>query len=267
MKLKVILRDTGDTVIISEEEILHPVPLRIGNTVQLHRSNDHYHHQKQQGTIKQIYDNSIYTVVFNDGDEKSLRRSSLCLQGIRLYQTKIGQQKLLEDIPTSSAVPKDQNDITSIVAVRRHQQAFPALILKRKSLPDYIWVKSFLDGREYIVHKRDDVETYKNNSEIQSLCRLNSKQATKACEKFLKYNQTPSVWQKKKTRQYSNEQEGGNDTNTSDSDVDDSDEESTEEKDSFVAQLFAFMDDRGMNFSREEKWRVFRSLFFRHTDQ
>ena len=258
MKLKVTLFNTGDTVIISEEEIVHPVPLCIGNTVLIHTPNAHHsrsglaalindnHHNKQQGTIKQIYDNSVYTVVFNDGDEKSLRRSSLCLHGIRLYQTKIGQQKLIEDIPTSSAIPKDQNDMASIVAVCRNgNQAFPALILKRKSLADYIWVKSFLDGREYIVHKRDDVESYKNNSEIQSLCRTTSKQATKACEKFIKYNQIPLVWQKKKKRQHHNDQEHGNDSNTSESDIDDSDNETTEEKDSFVAQLFAFMDDRG----------------------
>ena len=259
MKLKVTLLNTGDTIIISEEEIAHPVPLIIGNTVFIHSStvqhsrasglaaliNDN-NHGKQQGTIKQIYDNSLYTVVFNDGDEKSLRRSSLCLHGIRLYQTKIGQQKLLEEIPTASTIPNEQNDMNSIVAVRRYgNQAFPALILKRKSLADYIWVKSFLNGREYIVHKRDDVESYKNNSEIQSLCRSTSKQATKACEKFIKYNQIPLVWQKKKKRQHQNEQEHGHDSNTSEFDVDDSDNESTEEKDSFVAQLFAFMDDRG----------------------
>lgn len=268
VKLKVTLFDTGNTIVISEDEIVHPIPLRIGNTVLIHTSNTAHtrnglptlvnsndNHSKQRGTIKQIYDNSIYTVVFNDGDEKSLRRSSLCLQGIRLYQTKIGQQKILEDIPTSSKVSKDENDIASIVAVRRrgntsqNQQVFPALILNRKSLADYIWVRSFLDGREYIVHKRDDVESYQNNSRVQSLCRLTSKQATKACEKFIKYNQIPLIWQKKKKnnqqQQHHNEREDNSDSNTSDPDVDDSDEETSEEKDSFVAQLFAFMDDRG----------------------
>lgn len=260
VKLKVTLFDTSETIFISEDEIVHPVPLRIGNTVLIHTSNStnsNDNHLKQRGTIKQIYDNSIYTVVFNDGDEKSLRRSSLCLQGIRLYQTKIGQQKILEDIPTSTKVSKDQNDIASIVAVRRrmnsnqNQQVFPALILNRKSLADYIWVRSFLDGREYIVHKRDDVESYQNNSRVQSLCRLTSKQATKACEKFIKYNQIPLIWQKKKkNQQHHNEREENSDSNTSDPDVDDSDEETSEEKDSFVAQLFAFMDDRGKTRSR-----------------
>ena len=278
VKLKVTLFDTGDTIVISEDEIVHPSSLHIGNTVLVQTSNSSHtrnglstlinsndNHSKQRGTIKQIYDNSIYTVVFNDGDEKSLRRSSLCLQGIRLYQTKIGQQKILEDIPTASKVTKDRNDITSIVAVLRrghssqNQQAFPALILNRKSLADYIWVRSFLDGREYIVHKRDDVESYQNNSRVQSLCRQTSKLATKACEKFIKYNQMPAIWQKKKKKQQQqqqqtvhNEREENHDSHTSESDVDDSDEETSEEKDSFVAQLFAFMDDRGKSESIDE---------------
>jgi Ras-related protein Rab-1A len=264
---------TGDIITISEEQIVQPALLRIGYTVTIRVPSSNRHdtnsylsrsglaaiinangnYEEKQAIIKQVYDNSIYTVVFNDGDEKSLRRSSLCLQGIRLYQTQIGQQKLLEDIPTST-LSTNNDVITSIVAVRRsgnnNQHAFPALILKRKSLADYMWIKSFLDGREYIVHKRDDVESYKTNSDIQSLCRLTSKQATKACEKFIKYNQIPVIWQKKKKKSFNNEQDDESHTNdnhsdTSETDVDDSDEETTEEKDSFVAQLFAFMDDRG----------------------
>ncbi|CAF2874955.1 unnamed protein product [Rotaria sp. Silwood2] len=306
VKLKVTLLDSGDTITISEEQIVHSVPLRIGNTVtirltssnrrQSNDSNSNHHYSRsglaafinqtnpdeKQGTIKQIIDNSIYTVVFNDGDEKSLRRSSLCLQGIRLYQTQYGQQKILEEIPTSTSPPPsvpppssssslvtstdttntNANDITSIVAVKRHgnsdQQAFPALVLKRKALADYMWVRSFVDGREYIVHTRDDVQPYHNNPDIQALCRSTSKQATQACEKFIKYNQIPAVWHKRKKKQdKSNDRNAQSDdesTSESDSssseseDDDEIDEETTEEKDSFVAQLFAFMDDRVQNY-------------------
>ncbi len=296
VKLKVTLFDSGDTITISEEQIVHQVPLRIGNTVtvrltssnrrQSNDSNSHHHYSRsglaafinptnpdeKQATIKQIIDNSIYTVVFNDGDEKSLRRSSLCLQGIRLYQTQLGQQKILEEIPTttpttsispppslptsSDTTNNNLNDITTIVAIKRHgnsdQQVFPAYILKRKALADYMWVRSFVDGREYIVHTRDDVQPYHNNPEIQALCRSTSKQATQACEKFIKYNQIPTVWHKKKKKQSKSdnksdaENTSSNESNSNESDDDDEiDEETTEEKDSFVAQLFAFMDDRG----------------------
>ncbi|CAF1095607.1 unnamed protein product [Rotaria sordida] len=273
VKLKVILIDTNETLIISEEQIVQPIPLRIGNKINIRiPSSNHYdltshlsrsilttiinnndNSNEKQAIIKQIYDNSIYTVVFNDGDEKSLRRSSLCLQGIRLYQTRIDQQKLLEDISTSSSslspITMNNNDITSIVAVRRHnnQNIFPALILKRKTLSDYIWVKSFLNGREYIVHKINDVEPYKNNSQIQSLCRLTSKQATKACDKYVKYNQIPTIWKKKKSNIIHDNQNTTSDSNSSssESDFDDSDDDTIEKKDSFIAQLFAFMDDRG----------------------
>ncbi|CAF4772415.1 unnamed protein product, partial [Rotaria sp. Silwood1] len=275
VKLKVVLVDTSDTIIISEEQIAQPVPLRIGNTVTIriplsnhHDFNSHLsrsalatlinnndNYDEKQAIIKQIYDNSIYTVVFNDGDEKSLRRSSLCLQGIRLYQTRIDQHKLLDDISTTSSssslstITMNSNNTTSIVAVRRHnnnQNVFPALILKRKTLADYIWVKSFLNGREYIVHKTKDVEPYKNNSHIQSLCRLTSKQATKACDKYIKYNHIPAIWKKKKSNNTHDDQNDTSDSNSSssESDFDDSDDETIEQKDSFIAQLFAFMDDR-----------------------
>lgn len=273
VKLKVILVDTNETIIISEDQIIQPTQLRIGSTVTIRLPSSNHHdynphlsrssltailntndnYDEKQAIIKQIYDNSIYTVVFNDGDEKSLRRSSLCLQGIRLYQTRIDQQKLLDDISTSSlsSTTMNSNDITSIVAVRRHgnnnQNVFPALILKRKSLSDYIWVRSFLNGREYIVHKVHDIEPYKNNSQIQSLCRLTSKQATAACDKFIKYNQMPAVWKKKKSTRVKNDDDSTSESNSSssESDFDDSEDETIEEKDSFIAQLFAFMDDRG----------------------
>ncbi|CAF0937807.1 unnamed protein product [Adineta steineri] len=276
VKLKVQLLNTNDIITISEEQVIQPAILRIGNiitirlpisnrphetTSYLSRSglaaimNANNNYEEKQVIIKKIYDNSIYTVVFDDGDEVSLRRSLLCLRGIRLYQTQIGQQKFVEDIPIST-LSTNSNDTTSIVAIRRSgnnnsQHAFPALILKRKSLPDYMWVKSFLDGREYIVHKRDDVHSYKNNSDIQSLCNLTSEQATKACEKFIKKNQIPVIWQKKKKKSIYNERNNesdtsGNDSNASDTDFDDNnEEETTEEKDSFVAQLYTFMDDSG----------------------
>ena len=294
MKLKVTLLDSNETITISEDQLVHSVPLRVGNTVtvrsttsnrrQSNDSNSHQHYSRsglaafinqtnpdeKQATIKQIIDNSTYTVVFDDGDEKSLKRSSLCLQGVRLYQTQYGQQKILEEMPTSpppslpaisETTSTHANDASSIVAIQRQgsseQDVFPAYVLKRKALPDYMWVRSFLDGREYIVHARDDVQTYQNNTQIQALCRSTSKQATQACEKYIKYNEIPAVWQKKKNKaSKSDDRQAGSDADNSssnessssesdDEDEDEIDEETTEEKDSFVAQLFAFMDDRG----------------------
>lgn len=321
-KLKVTLLDSGDTITISEDQIVHSVPLRIGNTVTVRlpssnrrQSNDSNPQQnysrdglaafinptnpdEKQATIKQIIDHSTYTVVFNDGDEKSLRRSSLCLQGVRLYQNQYGQPKILEDMPTPTPVAAaspppppsvtptietaNANDSSSIVAIKRqgnsNQTVFPALVLKRKALADYMWVRSFVDGREYIVHTRDDVQPYHDNQETQALCRSTSKAATQACEKYIKYNQIPAVWQKKKRKQQKSDgknaqsdEESSSESESSSSesdDEDDDDEETAEEKDSFVAQLFAFMDDRGMNH-REWTARGVRTHTFsaRNADQ
>lgn len=39
----------------------------------------------QEAVINKLTDASWYTVVFDDGDEKTLRRSSLCLKGERHF--------------------------------------------------------------------------------------------------------------------------------------------------------------------------------------
>lgn len=41
--------------------------------------------QAQPATILKLMDNTTYTVVFDDGDERTLRRSSLCLKGARHF--------------------------------------------------------------------------------------------------------------------------------------------------------------------------------------
>ena len=242
VKVKVTFLDSGETSTISDDQILSSGSLQIGQTVSVRlnaASTCDYSpvikssNTKRQAVIKKIIDNSTYTVVFNDGDETTLRRASLCLQGIRLYQNHIGQSKAVPHLRPTSPI----NEKSTVVCIRRKHksssQAFPALVLKRKALPDYLWVKSFLDGNEYVVHRHDDVQPYRNNAEMQQLCRSTSKQAAQACERFLRYHQVPAVWQKK-----------SNSTESDDQDID-SDDETTEEKDSFLAQLLAFMDDRG----------------------
>ena len=260
---------------VTDEQIIQPVSLHIGNTVTVRlppstsdapsqparqSSATSKSHQNKQAIIKNIIDHSTYTVVFNDGDETSLRRASLCLQGIRLYQNHIGQSKVVQNVrpPSPPTTTTDTNEQTSIVCVRRpiknNLHAFPALILKRKALPDYLWVRSFLDGKEYVVHQRDDVQPYRNNTEMQALCRSTSKQATQACDKFIRYHQIPAIWQKKKLQQEPLIDPSDNEVHGNPSD-NESDEETTEEKDSFLAKLLAFMDERGNRSWRENENR------------
>ena len=261
VKVKVTLLDSGETVTLSDEQIHYSGSLQIGLTVPVcvtlsnpsDLSTVIKSQGKKQALIKKIIDNSIYTVVFNDGDETTLRRASLCLKGIRLYQNHIGQSKTLPNLRPSSPI-NEINEISSVVCIRRKMktvsQVFPALVLKRKALPDYLWVKSFVDGKEYVVHRHNDVQSYRNNPEIQALCRLSSKQATQACERFLRYHQFPTVWQKKKQTidsdhvHFTDEDLIG--------DLSESEEETTEEKDSFLARLLAFMDDRSKSVECNE---------------
>ncbi|CAF4971730.1 unnamed protein product, partial [Rotaria socialis] len=57
----------------------------------------------------------------------------------------------------------------------------------------------------------------------------------------------PIVWKRAKSKHVQDDDNSTSESNssTSESDFDDSDDETIEEKDSFIAQLFAFMDDRG----------------------
>lgn len=278
IRVKVKLIESGETIFISDEDIVQENCLHRGKTVTVRiptSTRDHSgaskSHLRKQAIIKQITDNSIYTVVFNDGDETSLRRASLCLQGIRLYQNQIGQSKKNQEHRSSSSskVSIDSNDENPVVCVRRtvnnEDQAFPALVLKRKALPDYLWVRSFLDGNEYVVHQHNDVENYRNNSEMQNLCRLTSKQATQACDRFLRYQQIPAVWQRKRSRHQSSMDSSDEDLTGTATD-DDNEDETTEEKDAFLAKLLAFLDNRGEQKKNDDISPELFAAVFRFAD-
>ena len=47
-----------------------------------------YFHSKM-GVIIRLKDCSTYTVVFDDGDEKTLKRGSLCIKGQRTWNNEI----------------------------------------------------------------------------------------------------------------------------------------------------------------------------------
>ncbi|XP_065882490.1 AT-rich interactive domain-containing protein 4B-like isoform X2 [Dysidea avara] len=65
--------------------------LKPGSRVEAKHSDGTYH----SATIIRVTDASVYTVVFDDGDEVSLRRSSLCLQGARHFK----ESQTLDQLP------------------------------------------------------------------------------------------------------------------------------------------------------------------------
>lgn len=80
MKCKVTIKSTNEQLVLSDENIKGV--LKIGQMIEARRSdNDEY----QIATLMKVQDLSTYTVVFNDGDEKTLKRSFLRFKGERHF--------------------------------------------------------------------------------------------------------------------------------------------------------------------------------------
>ncbi|KAI1894703.1 hypothetical protein AGOR_G00118480 [Albula goreensis] len=92
VKAKVTFKPDSSTGEVHDEHIRGP--LKVGATVEVKNSDGVY----QEATINKLTDASLYTVVFNDGDEKTLRRSSLCLKGARHF----AESETLDRLPLTN---------------------------------------------------------------------------------------------------------------------------------------------------------------------
>uniref|UniRef100_A0A1A8QEL2 AT-rich interactive domain-containing protein 4B n=1 Tax=Nothobranchius rachovii TaxID=451742 RepID=A0A1A8QEL2_9TELE len=92
VKAKVTFKSDLSTAEVHDENIKGP--LKVGAVVEV-KNPDGVH---QEATINKLTDASIYTVVFDDGDEKTLRRSSLCLKGARHF----AESETLDRLPLTN---------------------------------------------------------------------------------------------------------------------------------------------------------------------
>uniref|UniRef100_A0A8C7ZA62 AT-rich interactive domain-containing protein 4B n=1 Tax=Oryzias sinensis TaxID=183150 RepID=A0A8C7ZA62_9TELE len=92
VKAKVTFKSDLTTAEVHDENIKGP--LKVGAVVEVKNQNGVY----QEATINKLTDASIYTVVFDDGDEKTLRRSSLCLKGARHF----AESETLDRLPLTN---------------------------------------------------------------------------------------------------------------------------------------------------------------------
>ncbi|KAM9316714.1 AT-rich interactive domain-containing protein 4B [Gastrophryne carolinensis] len=92
VKVKVAFRRDGTTVELQDDHIKGP--LKVGALVEVKRPDGTY----QEAVVSKLTDASWYTVVFDDGDEKTLRRSSLCLKGERHF----AESQTLDRLPLTN---------------------------------------------------------------------------------------------------------------------------------------------------------------------
>ncbi|KAI5108317.1 AT-rich interactive domain-containing protein 4B isoform X1, partial [Silurus meridionalis] len=92
VKAKVTFKPDSSTAEVHDEHIRGN--LKVGAVVEVKNQDGIY----QEATITKLTDASLYTVVFDDGDEKTLRRSSLCLKGARHF----AESETLDRLPLTN---------------------------------------------------------------------------------------------------------------------------------------------------------------------
>ncbi|KAF7487597.1 AT-rich interactive domain-containing protein 4A [Sarcoptes scabiei] len=93
LRLKISTQSSTPAITISENEI-DSGRLKIGSTVTLKHPISQAS-GTNQGIVQKIIDQSTYTVVFDDGDEATLKRSSLCLKSGKHYS----ESESLDQLP------------------------------------------------------------------------------------------------------------------------------------------------------------------------
>ncbi|XP_044146575.1 AT-rich interactive domain-containing protein 4B [Bufo gargarizans] len=92
VKVKVTFRRDATIAEVQDDHVKGP--LKIGAVVEIKSPDGTY----QEAVINKLTDASWYTVVFDDGDEKTLRRSSLCLKGERHF----AESETLDQLPLTN---------------------------------------------------------------------------------------------------------------------------------------------------------------------
>ncbi|CAJ1074930.1 AT-rich interactive domain-containing protein 4A [Xyrichtys novacula] len=92
VKVKVTLKGESTSQVVQDDQVKGP--LRVGSTVEV-KTNEGL---SSEAVIGKLTDASLYTVVFDDGDEKTLRRTSLCLKGERHF----AESETLDQLPLTN---------------------------------------------------------------------------------------------------------------------------------------------------------------------
>ncbi|KAM8921267.1 AT-rich interactive domain-containing protein 4A [Pelodytes ibericus] len=92
VKVKVTLKQDNSTQLLQDDQVKGP--LRVGATVEMKTPDG----SPQEAIISKLTDASWYTVVFDDGDERTLRRTSLCLKGERHF----AESETLDQLPLTN---------------------------------------------------------------------------------------------------------------------------------------------------------------------
>ncbi|KAK3597334.1 hypothetical protein CHS0354_034576 [Potamilus streckersoni] len=93
VKCKVLIKETQASIIVTDDQIVNG-PLKLNALVEVNLPDAG---KVVEATINRLTDCSMYTVVFDDGDERTLRRTQLCLKGEKHFI----ESETLDNLPLS----------------------------------------------------------------------------------------------------------------------------------------------------------------------
>ncbi|XP_055087033.1 AT-rich interactive domain-containing protein 4A isoform X2 [Periophthalmus magnuspinnatus] len=224
VKVKVTLKGEGTSQVVHDDQVKGQ--LRVGSVVEV-KTNEG---GNSEAVISKLTDASLYTVVFDDGDEKTLRRTSLCLKGERHF----AESETLDQLPltnpehfgtpvigkksnrgrrSSQAVPDEENESSSSEEEEEESRVSdellgtvcsvegpePGLVLVLSPVcneelvvkKDHCLVRSFGDGKFSTVLRR-----HLHTLNSASICKpeLANRQGVSAAQAFLRTRAVPEVW-------------------------------------------------------------------------
>ncbi|XP_033735580.1 AT-rich interactive domain-containing protein 4B-like isoform X2 [Pecten maximus] len=276
VKCKIFLKETQSSLLVTDDGVKGI--LKNGSTVEVKNPETG---MLTEGVITRLTDTSMYTVVFNDGDEKTLRRTQLCLKGEKHFI----ESETLDNLPLSHpehfgtpvmhsknvkrggrhSIGNDEDDDTSsdesipkrAVYKGRLQNLVGKVMLaemgdKRKQQVPVLVVLPDAHSTELRTKDHLLIKSFKDGK-FHSIARKDMKEFSKETvqkneDKTLKaaFEKCIAYYDNQDLpTSWERDELLGTDEEEITDDEESSDDEPSEEKDRFVAQLYKFMDDRG----------------------
>uniref|UniRef100_A0A8C8F755 ARID domain-containing protein n=1 Tax=Oncorhynchus tshawytscha TaxID=74940 RepID=A0A8C8F755_ONCTS len=243
--------------------------LQVGSTVEVKSAEGIC----SEATINKLTDASWYTVVFDDGDEKTLRRTSLCLKGERhfaeselltcndsvLMGSPVVQLLSADDDKESSSSEDDNEDrrrlnddlmgkVASVQTGTERTSWYLALVISPSCnddltvKKDQCLVRSFADSKFHTVARK---EIHEVNMDSISKAEFSPRKGLDGAVHFLKTKVVPDSWKMDMSEILESSGSDEEDTEGKEKPVEPEDEADPEERDHFLQQLYKFMEDRG----------------------
>uniref|UniRef100_A0A3Q3FZ30 AT-rich interactive domain 4A n=1 Tax=Labrus bergylta TaxID=56723 RepID=A0A3Q3FZ30_9LABR len=262
VKVKVTLKGDSTSQVVQDDQVKGP--LRVGSTVEV-KTNEGL---SSEGVIGKLTDASLYTVVFDDGDEKTLRRTSLCLKGERHF----AESETLDQLPltnpehfgtpvigkktnrggrrSSQAVADEENESSSSEDEEEDRRRLNDELLGKVSCIEnedeqpgswYLALVVSPSCNDELVVKRDQClvrsfgDTFLKSREVPDLWKMDMSQILDSSSSDDEEDEV----EKESDGEQDNEEEKKKKKHMKEEELD------PEERDHFLQQLYKFMEDRG----------------------